>query len=79
MFQSDDDDSGNDSDASDQAGKRRRFDEDALEKRRDKRLWTENRNKILFDYTQYCFYGTSVRNGLMNNSKYSTHSKIASD
>lgn len=41
-FQSDDD-SGNDSDDSERSGKRRRFDDASIEKRREKRLWEENR------------------------------------
>lgn len=28
-------------------------------KRREKRKWEENRNKIMFDYTQYSYYGKS--------------------
>ncbi|KAL5017064.1 hypothetical protein ScPMuIL_006653 [Solemya velum] len=55
-----DDDSGNDSDASEQSSKRRRFNEEALDRRREKRVWNENRNKILFSYTQFSSYGTSA-------------------
>lgn len=30
-----------------------------IQKRRDRRKWEENRNKIMFDYTQYSYYGKS--------------------
>lgn len=55
-----DDESGNDSDDSERSGKRRRFDDASIEKRRERRLWEENRTKILFDYTQFSTYGTSA-------------------
>ncbi|ESO91700.1 hypothetical protein LOTGIDRAFT_206668 [Lottia gigantea] len=55
-----DDDSGNDSDTSERSGKRRRFDDEAIEKRREKRLWVENRNKVLFDYDKFTAFGTSA-------------------
>lgn len=58
-FQSDDD-SGNDSDGSEPSGKRQRFDADKLERRREKRLWEEKRSKILFEYTEFSGFGTSV-------------------
>ncbi|KAK6190381.1 hypothetical protein SNE40_002263 [Patella caerulea] len=54
-----DDDSGNESDTSERSGKRRRFDDEALERRREKRLWLENRNKVLFDYDKFTSFGTS--------------------
>lgn len=38
-----DDDSGNDSDDLERLGKRRRFDDVFIEKRRERRLWEENR------------------------------------
>ena len=41
-----DDDSGNDSDTSDNPGKRKRFDEDAIEKRIVKRKWEEQRYSL---------------------------------
>ena len=44
------DDSGNDSDSSERSGKRKRFDDEAIEKRREKRLWDENRF-VLYIYT----------------------------
>ncbi|XP_063448909.1 cell division control protein 45 homolog [Mytilus trossulus] len=62
LFRDDDsdDDSGNDSDTSERSGKRKRFDDEAIEKRRDKRIWDENRQKILFEYNQFSTYGTSA-------------------
>nr|CAG4644068.1 EOG090X08GG [Lepidurus arcticus] len=52
-----------DSDSEEAAGRRRkkqRFDEEAILKRRDKRIWEEKRLKILFEYTQFSFYGESA-------------------
>uniref|UniRef100_A0A8C2KT46 CDC45 cell division cycle 45 homolog (S. cerevisiae) n=1 Tax=Cyprinus carpio TaxID=7962 RepID=A0A8C2KT46_CYPCA len=59
------DDSGNESDGSaEPSGKRRRYDEDALERRierqRARREWEARRREILFDYEQYEFHGTSA-------------------
>ncbi|KAK7934445.1 hypothetical protein WMY93_005341 [Mugilogobius chulae] len=59
------DDSGNESDeGSEPSGKRRRFDEGALERRierqRAKREWEARRREILFDYEQYEYHGTSA-------------------
>lgn len=61
----DGEDSGNDSDeGSEPSGKRRRFDEGALERRierqRAKREWEARRREILFDYEQYEYHGTSA-------------------
>uniref|UniRef100_A0A3B5KTH8 CDC45 cell division cycle 45 homolog (S. cerevisiae) n=1 Tax=Xiphophorus couchianus TaxID=32473 RepID=A0A3B5KTH8_9TELE len=58
-------DSGNESDeGSEPSGKRRRFDEGAIERRierqRAKRQWEARRREILFDYEQYEYHGTSV-------------------
>jgi len=39
--------------------KRKRFDESALMKKRERREWDEKRQRILFGYTQYTFYGSS--------------------
>ncbi|XP_014247414.1 cell division control protein 45 homolog [Cimex lectularius] len=33
------------------------FDEEARAKRKQRKLWEENRNKTLFEYTQFSFYG----------------------
>ncbi|XP_053327030.1 cell division control protein 45 homolog [Spea bombifrons] len=67
IFRDDDDeegeDSGNESDGSEPSGKRRRFDEGAVErridKRRQRREWEARRREILFDYEQYEYHGTS--------------------
>ncbi|MEE6511425.1 hypothetical protein FKM82_017938 [Ascaphus truei] len=59
----DGEDSGNDSDGSEPSGKRRRFDEAAVERRidrrRQRREWEGRRQEILFDYEQYEYHGTS--------------------
>ncbi|XP_037536205.1 cell division control protein 45 homolog isoform X1 [Nematolebias whitei] len=59
------DDSGNESDeGSEPSGKRRRFDEAAIERRiekqRARREWEARRRDILFDYEQYEYHGTSA-------------------
>ncbi|XP_044232015.1 cell division control protein 45 homolog [Thunnus albacares] len=59
------DDSGNESDeGSEPSGKRRRFDEGAVERRierqRARREWEARRREILFDYEQYEYHGTSA-------------------
>ncbi|KAM9857745.1 cell division control protein 45 homolog [Aulostomus maculatus] len=61
----DGDDSGNESDeGSEPSGKRRRFDEGAVERRierqRERREWEARRREILFDYEQYEYHGTSA-------------------
>ncbi|XP_076005483.1 cell division control protein 45 homolog [Genypterus blacodes] len=58
-------DSGNDSDeGSEPSGKRRRYDEGAverrIERRRARREWEARRREILFDYEQYEYHGTSA-------------------
>jgi len=40
--------------------KRRRYDEGTLMKAREKREWDTRRQKLLFEYTQYSFYGSST-------------------
>ncbi|XP_056388187.1 cell division control protein 45 homolog [Hyla sarda] len=59
----DEDDSGNESEGSEPSGKRRRFDEGAverrIERRRQRREWEARRREILFDYEQYEYHGTS--------------------
>jgi len=40
--------------------KRRRFDENSIMKRRNRRLWEDQRAKILFDYQQFSFIGLST-------------------
>ncbi|KAM9743525.1 cell division control protein 45 homolog [Menidia menidia] len=61
----DGDDSGNESDeGSEPYGKRRRYDEGAVERRierqRARREWEARRREILFDYEQYEYHGTSA-------------------
>nr|BAH83666.1 cell division cycle 45 [Patiria pectinifera] len=60
----DEDDIGNDSDGSEPNGKRRRFDEDVLERRmerrRKRREWDERRHQLLFDYEEFSGYGQSA-------------------
>nr|CAG4651936.1 EOG090X08GG [Triops cancriformis] len=46
--------------ASNRRQKRQKFDEDLILKRREKRLWEEKRLKILFEYTQFSYYGEST-------------------
>ncbi|KAM9392015.1 cell division control protein 45 homolog [Pholidichthys leucotaenia] len=68
IFRDEDDegeDSGNESDdGSEPSGKRRRFDEGAIERRierqRARREWEARRREILFDYEQYEYHGTSA-------------------
>ncbi|KAK2193471.1 hypothetical protein NP493_12g04017 [Ridgeia piscesae] len=55
-----DDDSGNDSDTSGPVRKKKRVDEQTLEKEREKRLWREARNKRIFEYTEFSGFGTSA-------------------
>ncbi|GLG94444.1 CDC45-related protein, partial [Gryllus bimaculatus] len=52
----DDDESGDEGDRQD---RRRQKAEEAMRKRREKRQWEENRNHVLFSYTQYSYYGRS--------------------
>ncbi|KAJ7412048.1 Cell division control protein 45 like protein [Willisornis vidua] len=52
----------NESEGSEPADKRRRFEEDVIErtmKRRQRREWEARRQEILFDYEQYEYHGTS--------------------
>ena len=37
-----------------------RFDETAILKRRERRVWEEKRTKILFEYQQFSDYGSST-------------------
>lgn len=37
-----------------------RIDEETLLRRRDKRLWLEKRDQLMFKYQQYSYYGTPV-------------------
>ncbi|XP_050315859.1 cell division control protein 45 homolog [Anthonomus grandis grandis] len=50
-------DSENESDDDEgRAAKRRRLGEEEIMKRREKRLWEENRSKLLFEYSQFTYY-----------------------
>ncbi|XP_013782341.1 cell division control protein 45 homolog, partial [Limulus polyphemus] len=45
----------------DETGEHRpRITEQILEKRRERRLWEEKRHKIMFDYTQFSFFGQAT-------------------
>ncbi|KAJ8005752.1 hypothetical protein DPEC_G00121160 [Dallia pectoralis] len=80
----DGEDSGNDSDGdSEPSGKRRRYDEGAVERRierqRAKREWEARRREILFDYEQYEYHGTShwsLYESICNSSYTSCHFKL---
>ncbi|KAF5301095.1 hypothetical protein FQA39_LY10914 [Lamprigera yunnana] len=59
--ESDDEEASGNSEASDdevegRAAKRRRLGEDAILKRRERRLWEAKREKIVFDYSQFTYY-----------------------
>ncbi|KAL1130091.1 hypothetical protein AAG570_013030, partial [Ranatra chinensis] len=43
----------------DRKTKRRKLDEGAIMKQRERRMWKENRNRLMFEYTQFSFYGRS--------------------
>ncbi|XP_037802078.1 cell division control protein 45 homolog [Penaeus monodon] len=58
IFREDESDEEEESD--EEGGKRQRFDEAALERRRARRQWEQQRHKILFDYTQFSYYGSST-------------------
>lgn len=45
-----------DSDGETRAAKRRRLGEEEIMKRRERRLWEDNRNKLVFDYSQFTYY-----------------------
>lgn len=44
----------------DRAAKRRRLGEEEIMKRREKRLWEDKRNKLLFEYSQFTYYAKAV-------------------
>ncbi|KAG1655059.1 Cell division control protein 45 [Nymphon striatum] len=52
------DESEEDSDE-EESDRRKRFDVEYLEKKRERRIWTEERQKLIFDYTQFTYYSTS--------------------
>ncbi|XP_044764128.1 cell division control protein 45 homolog [Coccinella septempunctata] len=47
---------GSDDEIEGRAAKRRRLNEEEIMKRREKRLWEENRSKLLFEYSQFTYY-----------------------
>lgn len=47
------------------AAKRRRLNEEAIMKRRERRLWEDNRNKLMFDYSQFTYHAKAVRLSLV--------------
>ncbi|KAK9876014.1 hypothetical protein WA026_011131 [Henosepilachna vigintioctopunctata] len=47
---------GSDDELEGRAAKRRRLGEEELVKRREKRLWEDNRSKLLFEYSQFTYY-----------------------
>ncbi|XP_071517437.1 cell division control protein 45 homolog isoform X2 [Panulirus ornatus] len=53
-------DESEDEESDEEGQKRPRFDEEVLEKRRARRQWEQQRQKILFDYTQFSHYGSST-------------------
>ena len=55
-----DEDSEEDEDDSEDEAKRTRFDEASILRRRERRLWDEKRQRILFEYQQFAYYGAST-------------------
>lgn len=51
---------GSDDESEGRAAKRRRLNEEEIDKRREKRLWEENRSKLLFEYAQFTYYAKAV-------------------
>ncbi|XP_078045179.1 cell division cycle protein 45 [Augochlora pura] len=56
---SSDEDMDEDLDSEDSRSKRRRLNEEDILKKAERRKWAENRTTILFNYTQYSYYGRS--------------------
>ncbi|CAL7947002.1 unnamed protein product [Xylocopa violacea] len=56
---SDEDEEDEDLDSEESQRKRRRLNEEDIIKRAERRKWSENRATILFNYTQYSYYGKS--------------------
>lgn len=61
----DEDDNGGES----RAAKRRRLGEEEIMKRREKRLWEENKNKLLFEYSQFTYFARAVSYFFMLNTE----------
>ncbi|RUS81435.1 hypothetical protein EGW08_010819 [Elysia chlorotica] len=63
VFRDDDEDSnhsGDESDDPDSGYKKKRFDDESILRRQERRRWNEERVRILFDYSKFTSYGTSV-------------------
>ena len=56
----DDEDDDRDDENGDYGNKKKRFDETAILKRRERRLWEDKRAKILFEYQQFSSTGSSI-------------------
>ena len=56
---SDEDDANEESDGEGSQRKRRRLNEEDIARRADRRKWSEKRDTVLFNYTQYSYYGRS--------------------
>lgn len=52
---------GSENEEENRAAKRRRLDEEEILKRRQKRLWEANRDKLVFDYSQFTYHSKAVR------------------
>ncbi|CAB0017549.1 unnamed protein product [Nesidiocoris tenuis] len=48
-----------DTDTEEESDKEEVVTEETLRKRRERKLWEEKRNRVMFDYTQFSFYGRS--------------------
>lgn len=55
-----DESDGGEGDDEESVSKRRRLGEEDILKRREKRLWEEKRNKLMFEYSQYTYYSKAV-------------------
>jgi len=60
LFRDSDDDDNEDYDEDSVEESGRRFTLEELEKRKAKRIWVENRRKVLFEYSQFSFFGESI-------------------
>lgn len=52
------------------AAKRRRLAEEQILKRREKRLWRQNRDALLFEYSKFTYYTKAVSTHVSNLSFY---------
>lgn len=57
---SDEGEGSGDEEGESRAAKRQRLNETTILRRRERRLWEEKRNRLMFDYTQFTYYGRSV-------------------